>query len=395
MKLLFIHQNAPAQFHHLLAALAAEASHRIACISTRSGLALAGVGCISYAPAVAPTLTAAMLERGGAVGEICAGLARNGFTPDLVVGHPGWGETLMVKSVLPHSRLLHYCEFFPRTTGADLGFDPAVSVSQNERDAIAARSTVLRRALGSGDAGLAPTRWQRSLHPTDLQSSIDVIHDGIDTAAHAPDPGARFALPNGTLLAAGDEVVTYVARSLEPHRGFPSFMRTVPTILRRRPRAQIVVLGIDPPSYGPPPAAFPHWRAAMLAEIGPFDGSRLHFLGHLAAAQYRRLLQVSAAHVYLTMPFVLSWSMLEAMASGCLVIGSATAPVEEVIADGENGLLVDFFDAEALAARVVAALASPAGFAGLRQAARQTVIARYRLADCLRQQRALIDRLVG
>src|SRR5579872_6910085 len=190
------------------------------------------------------------------------------------------------------------------------------------------------------------------------------------------------------MLAPGDEVVTYVARSLEPYRGFPSFMRALPEVLRRRPEAQVVVVGGDDVAYGRPPPGGGTWRAALQDEL-QLDPARVHFLGRVPRADYLRLLQVSAAHVYLTVPFVLSWSMLEAMSAGCLVIGSATPPVQEVIVDGGNGLLVDFFSPEEIADRVVDALATPARYAAVREAARWTALSRYSLTRCLPPQLAL------
>jgi len=221
-----------------------------------------------------------------------------------------------------------------------------------------------------------------------------VAFDGVDTDTAAPDPSARFHLPDGRILAPGDEVVTYVARSLEPYRGFPSFMRALPDILRRRPAALALVVGGDDVSYGRPPQDGGTWREALAAEV-EVDPARVIFLGRIPRANYLRLLQISAAHVYLTVPFVLSWSMLEAMAAGCLVIGSATPPVQEVIEDGRNGLLVDFFSPAALADRLVEVLAQRPRFAAQRQAARWTALSRYSLARCVPQQLALLDVLAA
>ena len=399
MNLLFIHQNAPAQFRHLMAALVAEGTHKIVCVSTNVGLQLPGVGCITYPapqsvggpPALRPM--AAAFAHGQSVAAICEGLQRNGFTPDAVVGHPGWGETLFIKDVFPHTRLLQYCEFFYHADGADVGFDPAVPADLAQRQAVRLRNAPLLLALAAGDYFIAPTQWQRSLHPSALQPAISVIHDGIDTDTIAPDPTAQFILPDGRRLAPGAPLVTYVARGLEPQRGFPSFMRAVPSILQARPDADIVVVGDDQPRYGPPPAKGGTWRDQMLLEIQDqpgFDPTRLHFLGVLPFDRYVRLLQVSAVHAYLTVPFVLSWSMLEAMAAGCLVVGSATPPVEEVLVEGDNGLLAPFFDPSAIAARIVEGLAGGARVAAIRRAARHTVLDRYRLADCVARQRALL-----
>jgi glycosyltransferase involved in cell wall biosynthesis len=189
-------------------------------------------------------------------------------------------------------------------------------------------------------------------------------------------------------------VVTYIARNLEPYRGFPSFMRALPHLLAARPAARVVIVGGDEVSYGQSAPDGQTWRARMLAEIGPLDPARVHLLGRLGYRQYLSLLQVSAAHVYLTVPFVLSWSCMEALAAGCAVIGSRTPPVREVIEHGRNGWLVDFLDPPAIAAQVVAVLADRAGQAPIRARARETVLARYALADCLAAQLRLVRSLV-
>jgi glycosyltransferase involved in cell wall biosynthesis len=197
----------------------------------------------------------------------------------------------------------------------------------------------------------------------------------------------------GVTLSAGDEVVTYVARNLEPYRGFHVFMRALPGLLRARPRARVLIVGGDQVSYGSKPADGETWRARMLAEVGgQIDAGRVHFLGRLPYESYLRLLQVSAVHAYLTYPFVLSWSMLEAMAAGCMVVGSRTAPVEEVIKHGENGWLVDFFDHRQLAEALAGALEERSRLDGIRQAARRTVVERFDLTTvCLPRQLEILQ----
>jgi glycosyltransferase involved in cell wall biosynthesis len=220
------------------------------------------------------------------------------------------------------------------------------------------------------------------------------VHEGVDTEVCKPVPEARFVLPDGTVLRPGDEVVTYVARNLEPYRGFPTFMRALPALLAARPNAHVVIIGGNESGYGRKPPDHANWQEAMLAEVGPLDPSRVHFLGRIPHPDLHDLFRVSAAHVYLTVPFVLSWSVLEAMAIGCLVVGSATPPVQEVIQDGRNGLLTDLFDPAALAKRLVAVLENPAAQAPLRQRARQTVLERYDLARVtLPRQLAVLDAL--
>lgn len=400
MKIVFIHQNMPGQYAHLAAALARDPANSVVFITRRSDCDIAGVRRVTYGtrrttrPQTHPYLrsTEDAVLHGQEVARVLLTLKRQGFVPDAVAGHPGWGETLFVKDVLPDVPYLNYCEFYYRPQDQDFGFDPAFPAGLDARLTLRMRRAPLLSALETCDHGIAPTDWQRATHPVEFQAKIDTIHDGIDTAAVRPDPNARFPLPDGRVLAAGDPVVTYAARGLEPYRGFPGFMRAVPRILDARPDATILVIGGDGPSYGAGPKEGGTWREAMLREV-PADPRRVIFLGHLPHDRFLAALSVSAVHVYLTYPFVLSWSMLEAMALARVVVGSDTAPVREVIRDGVNGLLVDFFSADAIAGRVIDVLADPGAFTGLGRAARETVVARYDLPGCLARQMALLKRL--
>ncbi len=253
-----------------------------------------------------------------------------------------------------------------------MNFDPEQQQTLDGNCRTRTLSAHLLLALAACDHGVCPTEWQKRQHPPEFHAKISTIFDGIDTDRAKPDPAARFALSNGCVLAPGDEVLTYVARTLEPYRGFPSFAHALPELLRRRPALQVVVLGGDEVAYGLTASGDASWRATLQAELD-LDPTRVHFLGRIPHADYLRLLQVSAAHVYLTVPFVLSWSMLEAMACGAPVIGSATPPVEEVITDGHNGLLVDFFSP--------AMIAAPRD-RGARPARSHGAVARVRPRDC-------------
>ncbi|MCX7273714.1 MAG: glycosyltransferase family 4 protein [Burkholderiales bacterium] len=400
MNVLFVHQNCPGQFKHLAPRLAAVPGNRVVFITRPGKPRPAGVTTIEYTPARAPgTATHAYLRlmeagvlNGQAVAREAARLRDQGFRPDVIVAHMGWGEALYLKTVWPGACLLGYFEWYYRTTGSDVDFDHTPSMDDVSR--IGTRNGLHLLNLETADWGLTPTRWQLQQHPTAFRRKLSVIHDGIDTDRLRPDPQARLSLPSGLELKAGDEVVTYVARNLEPYRGFVPFMRAAALVQARRPRAQIVVVGADGTSYGRAPADGQTYRQQMLSELGDrLDPARIHFLGRIDYDRFCRVLQVSAAHVYLTYPFVLSWSMLEAMASGCLVIGSRTPPVQEVIQDSRNGLLVDFFSPKAIAARIDEALDRPRAMASIRAAARQTVLDRYSLTHCLDRQIELISAL--
>jgi glycosyltransferase involved in cell wall biosynthesis len=406
MKILFVHQNFPGQYVHLARHLAGVAGNEVVFVTQRRGVSLPGVRNVVYRPArkVTPHQhhylrdAEAGVLNAQAVMRVALQLKRAGFVPDLMVGHNGWGETWYLKEVFPRTPLLGYFEFFYRAQGADVGFDPAEPMTLDTAPRIRTKNFGNLLGLEAADAGVTPTRWQHSTYPERYRPMLRVIHDGIDVDNVRPDGGARLRLDDaGIELAAGDEVVTYVARNLEPYRGFPSFMRSLPAILARRPQARVLVMGGNDVSYGRRLPDGNSYREQMLNELGDgLDRSRVHFLGRVPYATYLKVLQVSRAHVYLTYPFVLSWSILEAMAAECLVIASKTAPVEEVIRDGENGLLVDFFSPTEIADRVVAALEDREAFAPIRQRARQTIVADYDLrTKCLPAQLRLVEELAG
>jgi glycosyltransferase involved in cell wall biosynthesis len=402
MRYLFVHQNFPGQYRHVVAALREDPRNEIVFITQKNDNRMHGVRRIEYAPSRAAAKTThhyvrdieAGVLNAQAVARLCVELKKTGFVPDVMIGHAGWGETLFLKDFFPDAPLLAYFEFFYHLHGADVGFDPLYPVTADDGPRLRMKNAINLLALESADWGQTPTAWQRSLFPAIFQPRISAIHEGIDTARIAPDPGARFAVGD-RVLTPGDPVVTFVARNLEPYRGFPQFMRALRTVLKRRPDAHVLIAGGGSVSYGRKPPSGRSWRDEVLDEVaGDLDMSRVHLLGRVPYERYLALLHVSSVHVYLTYPFVLSWSMLEAMAAGCLVLGSATPPVQEVVRDGENGLLVDFFATEAITDRIVAALDEPSAFAGIRAAARQTVVDRYDLATvCLPRHLDLIGTL--
>jgi glycosyltransferase involved in cell wall biosynthesis len=405
MKILFVHQNFPGQFLHLAPALMARGHECLALTDGRNGRKSA-VPTLRYrheTPAVDPAATrlgrsfTTATDRGLTVARAARQLRdTRGFIPDLIVAHPGWGETLFLKEVFPAARLLLYAEFYYRTEGQAVGFDPEFSpVTLESACSTVARTAAMNTAFAMADAAVAPTRWQAGTFPTHLRQMIEVIHDGVDCARLAPNPQAQVTLPGGQVLRAGDEVLTFVNRNLEPYRGYHSFMRALPAVLAARPAAQVVVVGGDGVAYGAAAPDGKSWKQVFLDEVaGRIDTARVHFTGRIPYPTFVSLMQVARVHAYLTYPFVLSWSMIEAMAAGLHVVASDTPPVTEVIRDGENGQLVDFFDIAGWSRALIAGLATPERFDLLRRNARKTALHTYDLSgQCLPRMIAFVERV--
>ncbi len=405
LRILFIHQNFPGQYRHLAPALAARGDQILA-IAAPQAPGLDGVPIKRYSlpqqvPSCHPWAADFQTKcvRGQAVARLAAQRRDEGFQPDLVIGHPGWGELLAIKDVFPTVPVLHHLDWVYPLKDGDSTFDPEFPPAGKE----AASVLRLRRApqllaFHDLDQAWAPTHWQAASAPKEFQDRIRVIHEGIDTRSIGPNPAARIQLQRANLtLRPGDEVLTFVARNLEPYRGFHCFMRLLPELQRRRPALQVLVVGADGVSYGRPPSGGGTWRQALLKELdGQLDLKRLHFVGQVPHPLLHELFQVCRAHAYFTVPFVLSWSLLEAMACGAVVVGSDTPPVREVIEHGQNGWLADFFCKEAWLEHLEAVLSAPAQQREVAAAARRTIVQRYDLTTvCLPQQIALADRVAG
>ena len=389
MNLLFIHQNMPGQYREVVQVLGARGEHTIVFLTQRrTPPECPGVRTVRYAPHHRPAKDAYGLskvwEEAAGVGYGAALAARrleqeDGFRPDIIIGHTGWGEMLFLKKIWPDVPILGFFEYFYNETGASIGFDPEEPVTETTPFLLEARNAVPYANLHVVDRGIAPTEWQRDRFPAGFHDKLHVLHDGIRTDRLTPDPDVRVRL--GRLdrdLTRDDEVVTYVARNMERMRGFHQFMRALPRILDARPNARVIAIGGTDVSYGASSRHPGGLRGEMEAEVGHLiDWERVHFVGQVPYREFCRILQLSRCHIYLTMPFVLSWSMMEAMSMEATVVAADVDPVREILTHGKTGLLVDFFDPAALAAQVVDVLENPEQYAELGPAARAHIIDKY------------------
>lgn len=396
MRVLFLHSNFPAQYRHVALNLAQDPKNVVVFGTKNREVTLPGINKAIFEPSRDPHPTTHHYVRplenavlhGQAVFKLTEQLKARGFVPDVICGHSGWGPTLFVKDAFPDTPLICYFEWFYHAHGSDADFDPTEPLTIDDVARIRVKNAPILIDLYTCDRGLSPTNWQKSQFPPEFQSKFSVLHDGVDTEFFQPNPQAKLVLPN-LELSGVDEIITYVARGMEPYRGFPQFIESIAYVQERRPNCHVVIVGSDRVCYGKSLPDGSTYKDQMLKQV-PLDLSRVHFTGTLPYGQYLQVIQASSVHIYLTRPFVLSWSMIEAMSTGCLVLGSDTAPVTEIIQDGENGLLVDFFSPQKIADRIDEVLDHPTKMAEIRVNARKTVLERYALADLLPKHIQLI-----
>ena len=403
MKILFIHQNFPAQFRNLAKHLVTTGKHELLALKQPPSAEFEGVGVAAYKfLRNSETNTHPLLKemeakvlRGEAVADAARRLKAKGYTPDVIVAHPSWGEVLFIKDVWPKIKLICYFEYHYSAAGQDFDFDPEFHESTFTGLArLRMKNTTMQHALEAADAGWSPTKWQQKTYPKWARSKIDIIHEGVNTDYFKPNAKASFNIANkNIILTRQDEVITYAARALEPVRGFHVFMRALPDLLAQRPKAHIIIMGHEKASYGPEPKGYNSWLEKMLTEVGAdLDPDHVHVVGFLPKDQYRAVLQVSKAHVYLTYPFILSWSLLEAMATGVPIVASNTAPITEFIKEGKTGALFDFFDTNDLLETVIKQLDAKQSHSNkLVRAARGLVENDFGQAACVEQLSKLIE----
>lgn len=411
MRILFIHPNFPGQFRHMAAALAADPANEVVAMAMQKDVPAEwqGVRLIAYYPKRGPSPAvhpwASEFEANTICGEACyraaLELKAGGFTPDVIIAHPGRGGSLFVKEVWPHAKVGVYCDFFHHDELADSVFDPEFPDNDPD-DACRRRFKNLNNLLHYeiADAGITPTQWQASTFPDQFRSKISVINEGIDTDQIAPNPNIRLASKSHGQIGGDDEVITFVNRSLEPFRGFHIFMRNLPGLLKRRPNAHILMVGADDVSYGARSADGKKWKDKFIEEVRPQisdqDWKRVHFLGNIPSREFIAMLQMSKVHVYLTYPGILSWSVIEAMSAGCTIVASNTQPLHEVIEHDVTGRLVDFFDVNGLTNEICTLLDDPETRARLAANARAFAIANFDLKTvCLPQQIEWVNKLAG
>ncbi|WP_198411855.1 glycosyltransferase [Microvirga flavescens] len=406
MKIVFVHQNFPGQFQRLARSFAAEGHEVIGlCMTdTAKRSPIPGVKVYNYNPVAGPedapfqnrySPVVPRLRRAYGVAHLARKLADQGLQPDVVVVNTGWGENLFLKDIWPNAKHVAYFEYYYRAKGQDCDFDPEYPVTSEEVIwRLRLKNSMQLGALDAADVAVAPTVYQRNTFPEYLHDRVEVIHDGIDTQklVASPDVKIRIGAKNGPMLTRDKPVVTFVTRNIEPMRGAHIVFRSLPYMLDIDPELQVVIIGGKGTSYSGSAPNGQSWFDVFRSKIErPVDWSRVHFVGSLPYEQFVRVLQVSSAHIYMTYPFVLSWSLIESMALECRIVASDTDPVREVIQDGVNGRLFPFFDEKALAARVRETIVEKERSAEMARAARALAVEKYDYATaCLPQWREFL-----
>jgi glycosyltransferase involved in cell wall biosynthesis len=408
---LFVHQNFPGQYLHIIRDLLADnekhpGTHEIVFMSEPNQNMMRGVRKVTYArpPAISTTVSLdardfeMAVRRANAAYQGALQIKALGYRPDIIIGHHGWGEMLNLCDVFPGVPILGYFEFYYRILGTDVNFDREFPMPVARFGMVRAKNTINLLALDLEQYGQTPTQWQLKTYPDWAQGRIKVIEEGVDLELCQPEPElAKNSLTVGPLtVGPKQKLITYVARNLEPYRGFHTFMRALPRILAARPDVVVSVVGGDEVSYGAPPPQGGTWRQAMMAEVGEaIDLSRVHFMGKVGYRDHLTLLKRSDAHVYLSFPFVASWSLREALACGCVVVGSDTETVTEFVQEGVTGIVTPTLDHEALATNVLRALSDKKLAARVRKGARDYAVARLGMRDYLDRYRAYIEDITG
>lgn len=409
MKILFIHQNFPGQFKHLAPALAAMGHDCIALtLKVDEPTTWQGIRVLPYtlpkrsAQVVHPWLVDldTKVTRGEACWRAARQMADQGYVPDLILAHPGWGESMFLRDLWPKARMVLYCELYHEADYPHLNFDPEFAPREPDIQPLRIRMKNLSNHLHFpyAEAGISPTAFQADTFPPEFRDRITVCHDGIDTAWSQPDPDVTLQLKGHPKFTREMEIITFINRNLEPYRGYHVFMRALPDLLRARPNARVLIIGGDEVSYGAAPPKGQTWKQIFRDEVAdqitPEQWQRVHFIGRIPHEQFTHVLQISRVHIYLTYPFVLSWSLMEAMSCGAAIVASDTAPVREVITHGQTGRLIDFFDRDALVREVSDLLDDADARVRLGAAARQLMIDKYDLKTiCLPRQIAWVEQV--
>lgn len=403
MRILFLHNNYPAQFGAIGSFLASQ-GWDVRFMTQRAGSKSELIDVTVYRDREQrkehlgghPYLNSSRkaLVTGLSAMEVAMHLRdKEGYTPDVMVSHTGWGPGLFMKDVWPNTPHVGYFEWYYKGEADDIVFMRGPNRPTQECARERVRNTPILSELVSCDMGIIPTEYQASQFPDIFRPKLRIMHDGVDTDTYSPGDPGDVTFGDQTFRK-GEEILTYVARGMEPYRGFPEFMDALELVQKRRPKLRTIIVGEDRVAYGKKLETGKTYKEDALERLD-LDHSRICFTDLLSRPDYLKVLKLSSLHVYFTVPFVLSWSMMEALSTGCLLLGSRSAPVLELIEDGKNGYLTEYRDRERLADDIERLLETRADHDHIREAARRTITDNYAARDIYRAKKVMFAEIAA
>jgi len=398
MNIVFIHPSFPGQFGFLAEMSGKDKGNKVIFITsanTNKDRQIPGVQKIIFSEKIPDHKNddqQPKIPPGLSVANVLAGLKKQNYFPDIIIGHSGPGTSFYAKDVFPDTPFLSFFEWFHSPDKIQDDFNSTTGPDLKVRMNLRNKNLPILSDLCACDKGICPTDWQKSQFPKEFHEKLRVLHGGIDTDSFQPLKGQKFKTKDLDLSEA-KQLVTYTANVLAPYKGFQQFMEALPGVLEQKPDAHVVIIGADRISFGDESGNKKSYKSVILEKL-ELDMGKVHFIDALTLENYKKLLQTSSVHVYLDSPLVLSRSLLEAMSCECLVITPDIPPVKEIIRDGTNGIIIDFSLPEKITEKIVACLDYPSFMEKVKQKARQTIVDKYALEKILPKQMDMIKKLI-
>ncbi len=399
MRLLLVHQNFPGQFRDLAPALC-DLGHEIKAIGNSQRPIDERIELLLYpweknnklenGHRLTPEVDE-WLRRGEKVGALAMALKQKGWAPDAMLAHPGWGEALMLKTVFPNTPLVIWPELWLRPEHLGIGIYDQIDVANGLY--LRLKDWLVDGAMADADIAVLPTQYQANSFPERWQHKIRVLHEGVHSKLFQQQRLRSLKINENITLDENKLVITFISRNLEPMRGFPDFMRSLPTLQKQCENLEVVIVGGDELSYSTGPNDGRSWKEVMLDELGKeLNLQKIHFFGRMPHDQLIKLYRRSNLHIYLSQAFVLSWSLLEVMACGTAVVGDDNKMLREIIEPGKNGWLCKK-DPEDLAKVILEALSKPSQLNLFGNACQQKMHLHYHQNKCTTQLDKLLRTL--
>ena len=396
MHLLLIHQNFPGQFRDLAPAWLAS-GHQVTAIGSTSaaptGHQWHGLQYLQYRFEEKPS----HLERGSAVAKLVQQLIEQDHPPDLVMSHSAWGESLCLRRVCRDVPWISYPELWGNPRSLGFGFDQSLDGLTPEATRFSSANLITELALLQSSASVVASRSQLLSFPKSLQHRLTLQPEGVDLQRIKPDASACLTIPKmGLEFRAGQPLVTFISRHLEPLRGLRQMLMAWPLVSQTIPEAQLLLVGGKGQGYSlQRPKGQNHLEDALNNLPDTTNRRTIHCLGRLPYEEMLTLLQCSACHVALSYPYTLSWSVLEALSCGVPVISNPDSPISVELGDDANKALalVPFDDIASLSLKTIELLQHPQRARAMGAAGRSWIEQNASLEQALKGYEQLFRKL--